>query len=207
MNDGQICYFRDPRYKNFPEEHSPGLPKTSWLWRSWWAPPIILTLLRHCTVVPSTFILLKLDFLTLIYRSGSKTVAQDGANMRSRTNPLQFSLLQRRCQPTVKTSHRPCSSRLLPFSRLWANSISDRGAQCTLRFLWTLVCFKPVIRLDQQFRTEISRLLVWWSVNVYLLQQALRSVPVSHLSPALSRSTKPPVTRIIEKVATLQTII
>ena len=36
-----------PPNKNFPEEHSPGLPKTSWLWRSWWAPPIILTLLRH----------------------------------------------------------------------------------------------------------------------------------------------------------------
>ena len=49
VNDGQKCYFRDPRYKNFPEEHSPGLPKTSWLWRSWWAPPIILTLLRHCS--------------------------------------------------------------------------------------------------------------------------------------------------------------
>ena len=31
-------------------EHSPGLPKTSWLWRSWWAPPIILTLLRHCYI-------------------------------------------------------------------------------------------------------------------------------------------------------------
>ena len=29
VNDGQKCYFRDPRYKNFPEEHSPGLPKTS----------------------------------------------------------------------------------------------------------------------------------------------------------------------------------
>ena len=39
-----------PPNKNFPEEHSPGLPKTSWLWRSWWAPPIILTLLRHCVM-------------------------------------------------------------------------------------------------------------------------------------------------------------
>lgn len=147
---------------------------------------------------------------TFTVRSGSKTVAQDGANMRSRTNQHRSSLLQRRCQTTVTSSHQPCSSRLLPFCHHWAKGISDRGTQPTLRFLRVLLGFRPVVRLDRQFstgvlisRVPLHKLLVWWAVRVYLLQQALRSVPVPRLLPALWLSTKLPVNRTVERVATL----
>ena len=48
LSEGWKCYFRDPVFQNLPGKHAPGPPSSWRLRRSWLAPLINLTLLRHC---------------------------------------------------------------------------------------------------------------------------------------------------------------